>query len=66
MSKTKYQVIRDKKITNSYCKKYSVDQIIVVLRKHNKSDLWNKIKTNWTLDEWIEFFNLKTDNYDNQ
>lgn len=64
MTKTKYQVIRDKKITNSYCKKYAVAHIIAVLRKHNDSDLWNKIKTNWTLIEWTEFLKLKTDNYE--
>jgi hypothetical protein len=65
MSRIKYQIIRDKKITNSYCKEFSVLEIIEVLRYENKSPLWDKIKINWKIEDWQEFFKLKIDNYDN-
>jgi len=65
MAKTKYQVRLDKKTTDSYCVKYSILEVSTVLRKDQKSDLWNKRKSTWTIEDWKEFFKLNIDNYDN-
>ena len=66
MARNKYQVIRDKKITNAYCKEFPIFEVIEVLRKDNESKLWDKIKINWKREDWKEFFKLKIDNYDNK
>ncbi len=65
MAKTKYQVRLDKKITDSYCVKHSILEVAIVLRKNQQSDLWNKRKSTWTIEDWKEFFKLKIDTYDN-
>jgi len=65
MAKNKYQVIRDKKVTDSYCKQFTIFDVIDVLRKDSESKLWDKIKINWKIEDWKEFFKLKIDNYDN-
>ena len=64
MAKSKYQAMRDKKITNSYCKDFPMLKVIDVLRKDNKSDLWNKFKKSWTIEDWKEFFKIKIDDYE--
>lgn len=66
MTKTKYQVIRDKKITDSYCKEFPMLKVIKILRHENESPLWNKIKTSWTIEDWKDFFKIKIDNYDSK
>lgn len=66
MGKSKYQIVRDKKITNSYCVEFPILEVIKVLRCENQSPLWDKIKINWTIEDWKDFFNIKKDNYDNQ
>lgn len=65
MGKSKFEIRRDKKITNSYCKKYSILEIANVLRKDNKSLLWDKFKTRWTIEDWKDFLKLKINNDEN-
>ena len=64
MGKSKYQIIKDKRITNSYCVEFPMLEVIKVLRHDNKSPLWDKIKINWKLEDWKEFFKLNIDNYE--
>jgi hypothetical protein len=61
MAKTKYQERLEKKLTDSYCIKYSVLDIAIVLRKDQKSVLWEKRKSNWTIGDWKEFIKIKTE-----
>lgn len=65
-TKNKYSIERDKKITNAYCKEFTVFDVIEVLRKDGKSKLWEKIKSKWTVEDWKEFFKLKIDNYETE
>lgn len=64
MNKTKYKVLREKKLTNSYCLAFPMMLIIAVLRNDNTSELWNKLKKNWTVEDWKEFFKIKIDHYE--
>lgn len=66
MGKSKYQIIKDKNTTNSYCMEFPILEVIKVLRNENESPLWNKIKINWTIEDWKDFFKIKIDNYDNK
>jgi len=66
MTKQKYQAVRDKKITDSYCKSFPMLKVIEVLRKDNKSALWDKFKKSWTIEDWKEFFKINIDNYDSK
>jgi len=50
----KYRRIRDR-----YCRENRMPDIIDILRKDNKSKLWDKLKYNWSLVDWEFFFKLK-------
>lgn len=58
MHKSRHRIKYEKKITNGYCKKYSIFDIIELLRPHNDHPLWNKPKPMWNLEDWKEFFKL--------
>ena len=66
MARNRYQTVREKKITNAYCKELTIFDVIEVLRKDGESKLWEKIKSNWTIEDWKEFFKLKIDNYETE
>lgn len=36
-------------------------EIIEILRKDNNHSLWNRLKKDFTLDDWVELDNLKRD-----
>ena len=55
-------VRKNKKITLRYCKDNSILEIIEVLRKDNKSRLWDKLKVHWTIYDWEIYFKLKDEN----
>jgi len=59
MARNRYQIVREKKITNAYCKEFTIFDVIEVLRKDGESKLWEKIKSNWKIEDWEEFFKLK-------
>lgn len=42
-----------------HCKSFSIVQISEVLKKDNTSKLWDKLKENWNINDWEEFFKLK-------
>lgn len=42
-----------------YCKTISIVQISITLQKDNNSKLWDKLKENWNINDWEEFFKLK-------
>ena len=65
MGRTRYQILRDKKVTNAYCIEFPILEVIKVLRYDNESKLWDKIKTDWTREDWKDFFKIKIDNYGN-
>lgn len=55
--------MREKKITDSYCAAFPMLKVIEVLRNDNESELWNKFKKSWDIEDWKEFFKLKIDNH---
>lgn len=58
MYRSRHQIRKEKKITNGYCKLYSIFEIIEVLRNYNDHRLWDKKKPMWNLEDWKEFFKL--------
>jgi len=50
----KYRRIRER-----YCKENRMPDIIETLRKDNRSYLWDKLKYNWNIVDWENFFELK-------
>jgi len=51
--------IRDKRATIIFCKEHKIYEIVAVLTTHNNHVLWNKTKYEWSLDNWLEYFELK-------
>lgn len=51
--------IREKHTTIIFCNENRMRDIIEVLRNNHNHVLWNKSKYNWTLAEWMEYFELK-------
>lgn len=60
MAKTRVTIARERKITIIYCRENHIYDIVNTLRNFNDSTLWNKRKYEWSLEEWQEYFNLKT------
>jgi hypothetical protein len=59
MPKTRATIKRERKITAVYCRENRTMTIISVLRFFNDSELWNKTKEEWNLEQWKEYFQLK-------
>lgn len=59
MYRSKQEIRRNKKITEAFCRTHSIVEIIAVLRKDNLSELWNKHKSKWSIEDWKEFFKIK-------
>lgn len=51
--------LREKKVTVLICKEHKIREIIEVLRTNNKHKLWDKTKSQWTLSDWNDYFELK-------
>ncbi len=51
--------LKHKRIRERYCRENRMPDIIVILRKDNRSKLWDKLKCNWSLFDWECFFKLK-------
>lgn len=58
MAKSRTTIARERKITVVYCRETRIADIIEVLRFFNESELWDKPKYEWSLEEWIEFSQL--------
>lgn len=52
---TKFKEKKSKVKNNKFLKKYTTEQICVILRKNPKHYLWNKQVTKWTIYDWKEF-----------
>jgi hypothetical protein len=50
----KYRRIRER-----HCKENRMSEIIEILRKDNRCYLWDKLKYNWNIVDWENFFELK-------
>ena len=64
MYRSKHKIMLEKKITNEYCKKYSVVDISKILKPHNNHRLWDKPKPMWNVADWEEFLTLIINNYE--
>jgi len=51
--------IREKHTTIIFCKENKIYEIVDVLKTHNNHVLWNKTKYEWSLADWLEYFELK-------
>lgn len=58
-----YKFLREKKVTDIYCEQHKIYDVIEILKQDRKSKLWDKIKENWTVNDWKEFFRLKANIY---
>jgi hypothetical protein len=58
MAKSRQTIARERKTTILYCRENLIFDIIEVLRFFNESELWNKSKYEWTIEEWEDFFQL--------
>ena len=59
MAKTRAVLKRERKITAIYCKQHRTFTIVAVLRFFNDSELWDKTKYDWKIEDWKEYFRLK-------
>lgn len=50
---------RDKSTTIIFCEENRISDIVAVLTTHNNHVLWNKTKYDWSLENWMEYFELK-------
>jgi hypothetical protein len=64
MNKNQYKTLRERKITNTYCIENPMSEVVKILRNNNNSKLWDKMKKDWNIQDWTEFFKLKIDYYD--
>lgn len=57
--RSKHSIRVEKRITSSHCKEHSIFEIILVLRDHNNSPLWDIPKPEWTIENWRMYLELK-------
>jgi hypothetical protein len=50
---------RDRQTTIIFCKEHKIYEIVAVLTPHSNHVLWDKTKYEWSLENWMEYFELK-------